>query len=106
MKQVFAQVDIGTYFQPAQHFTTLGSLVSVIMPNAFILAGIIAFVLLVFGGFGIIVGAGSGDPKKIEQGKKAITGAAIGLIIIVASVWIIQIIETITGMNGKLLPLH
>ena len=85
MQPVFAQVDIGQTFQPAQHFSTLGDLVSVVIPNAFVLAGIIAFILLIFGGFGIIVGAGSGDTKKLEEGKKAITGAVIGLIIVIGS---------------------
>ena len=106
MEQVFAQVDISQTFQPAQHFKTVGDLISVVIPNVFVLAGIITFVLLVFGGFGMIVGAGSGDSKKLEEGRKAITGAVVGLIIVVASIWIIQIIETLTGMNGKLLPMR
>jgi hypothetical protein len=91
-----------TVFAPAEHFTSLGSLVSVIVPNAFVLAGIIAFLLLILGGFGIIAGAGSGDTKKMEQGKHAITGAAIGLIVIVGSFWIVQIIQSLTGV--ALLP--
>ena len=74
-----------------------------IVQNAFVLAGIIAFVLVIAAGFGMIVGAGSGDTKQLEQGKKAITAAVLGLIIIVGSFWIIQIIETITGQT--LLPL-
>lgn len=104
MERVFAQVNIEDAFAPAKNFDTIGSLVSVVAQNAFVLAGIIAFVLLIFGGFGFIVGAGAGDTKQMEQGKKAITGAVLGLIIIVGSVWILQIVETLTGMNGKLLP--
>lgn len=101
MKPVFAQVAISSVFQPAQSFDTFGSLISVIVKNAFMVAGVIAFVLLVVGGFGIIVGAG-GDPKKLEQGKQAVTAAVIGLIIIVGSFWIIQILEVLTGKT--LLP--
>lgn len=98
MHPVFAQVDIKSKFTPASNFDTIGSLVSVISSNAFTIAGIIAFIFLILGGFGYIVGAGSGDTKQLEQGRKAITGAVVGLIIIVGSFWIIQIIETITGM--------
>ena len=101
MGKVLALVNINDVFTPAKNFNTIGSLVSVITQNAFVLAGIIAFVLLIFGGFGVIVSAG--DSKKLEDGKKAITGAVIGLIIIVASFWIIQIIETLSGLT--LLPL-
>jgi Flp pilus assembly protein protease CpaA len=104
MERVLADVSLSdpNVFAPAKYFTKLGDLVSVIVPNAFVLAGIIAFILLVLGGFGIIAGAGSGDTKRMEQGKKAITGAAIGLIIIIGSFWIIQIIQKLTGMT--LLP--
>lgn len=107
MKQIFAAVDIkdafGQGFANNKPFDNLGDIVSVIAQNAFVLAGIIAFVLLIFGGFGVIVSAG--DSKKLEEGKKAITGAVVGLILIVASYWIIQIIETLTGLHGQLLPI-
>lgn len=93
-------VDIGdaNVFSPAGSFQTFGDLVTVIVQNAFVVAGVICFALLIFGGFGIIVGAGSGDTKRMEQGRQAMSGAVIGLILIVASVWIIQIIEKITGL--------
>jgi hypothetical protein len=95
-------VDIGSAFAlNGSRFDSIGSLVSVIVQNAFMVAGVIAFVLLVVGGFGIIASAG-GDSKSLEKGKQAITGAAIGLIVIIGSFWIIQILEVLTGQT--LLP--
>ena len=102
MERVFAAVDIESVFSPAKNFRDIGSLVSVIVPNVFLLTGIIAFVLLILGGFGFIVGAGAGDTKRMEQGKKGITGAVIGLLVIIGSFWIIQILEKLTGI--PLLP--
>lgn len=84
-------------FPPAQTFSDFGSIVSVIVKNAVVFAGIISFILLILGGFGVIVGAGSGDTKKLEQSKKAVTGAVVGLLIVVLSVLIVQVIATITG---------
>ena len=98
MEQVFA-VDIKSVFAPAATFNTYGSLVSVVVKNAFVLAGIISFILLIIGGFGVIVSAGSGDSKEMEQAKKAVTGAVIGLIIVVTSVLIVQLIATLTGSD-------
>lgn len=100
MERVFAEVDISdpTVFSPAGTFKNFGDIVNIIVRNAFMLAGVIAFILLIFGGIGIIVGAGSGDTKKLEQGKKTLTGALAGLLIVVTSVWIIQIIERVTGV--------
>ena len=66
------------------------------------LAGVIAFVLLVLGGFGIIVGAG-GDPKQMEKGKQTVTGAVIGLLVVIGSFWIVQLIQYLTGT--QLLPM-
>ncbi len=102
MERVFAQVNIGdpNVFAPAGTFKDFGSVVSVVVKNAVVVAGIIFFVLLIFGAFGIIVGAGSGDTKKLEEGKKAITGAVIGLLIVVLSVAIVQIIGTVTGLTA------
>lgn len=79
-------------------FDTFGDLVSVVVRNAFVLAGIMSFLLLVFGGFSVIMGAGAGDTKQLEKGKQTITGAVTGLIIVVTSYWIVQIIEKITGV--------
>ena len=92
-------VDIKDVFAPAATFGDFGSIVSVIVKNAFVFAGIISFILLILGGFGVIVGAGSGDTKKLEQSKKAITGAVMGLLIVVLSVLIVQVIATITGAD-------
>lgn len=88
----------GDLFSPAHAFPTVGKLVSVIVQNAFVLAGIITFVLLIFGGFGFIVGAGEGDTKRVEQAQKTITGAAMGLLIVVSSYWLVQVLEKITGV--------
>ena len=101
MERIFAEVDISDpkVFSPAGTFQTFGDIVNVIVRNAFVLAGLIAFILMIFGGFGIIVGAGSGDTKKLEQGKKNLTGAVAGLILVVTSYWLIQIIERITGLS-------
>lgn len=69
MQHVFA-VDIATVFAPAATFPDFGSLVSVIVKNAVVFAGIISFVLLILGGFSVIVGAGSGDTKKLEGAER------------------------------------
>ncbi|MFZ5845727.1 MAG: hypothetical protein ACOY0S_04715 [Patescibacteria group bacterium] len=98
MLRVFA-VDLTEVAPSLTTFKTFGDLVNVIVQNAFVLAGVISFVLLVFGGFSVIMGAGSGDTKKLDQGKQAITGAVVGLIIVVTSLWLVQIIETLTGVS-------
>jgi hypothetical protein len=97
MQKVLA-VDLKT-LAPTTAFNSFSDFVNIIVKNAVVLAGVISFLLLVFGGFGVIMGAGAGDSKKTEQGKKTITGAVLGFIIVITSVWIVQILEKISGIS-------
>lgn len=99
MKNLLTQVNIANEYNIIKPFPTPGSFISVILKNIYVLAGIILFALVIFGGFSVISGAGENDPKKTAAGKKAITSALIGFLIIFASYWIIRIIEVITGIN-------
>jgi len=97
-------IDIGEAFKIGGEsikdkpgYGSIGAFVSRILPNVFILAAIILFFLIIFGGFSIITSAG--DPEKAKEGKQALTAALIGFLVIFASYWIIQIIEVLTGVN-------
>lgn len=99
MHKVFAAVDIKSTFEPAKKFADVGTLVTVIVKNAMVLAGLALFLILIIGGFSVVAGAGSGDPHKVEQGQKAIMGAVIGIVLIATSVLIMQVIAYITGID-------
>jgi hypothetical protein len=95
-----AAVDIGTSFgSPFGQSLGVGNLVSIILSNAVVLAGVIMLFLMLIGGFGIIMGAGQDNPETAAKGRKAVTAAVIGFIIIFASYWIIKIVETITAVK-------
>ncbi|MBI2405259.1 hypothetical protein HYV22_03725 [Candidatus Gottesmanbacteria bacterium] len=101
MEKIYAVVDIANdpNLKGIRPFQTFGDLVNVIVRNSLVIAGIIAFILLIVAGFQFIVGAGSGDPKKFEQTRTTILIVLIGLILVVAAVWIVQIVEKLTGLN-------
>lgn len=93
-------VSIGdTYDAPLKEIPQVGQLVSNVIATAQILGGLLMFIFLIFGGVSMIMGAGSDDPQKTGQGKKAITMAVVGFLIIFASYWIIQIIEKVIGFS-------
>lgn len=77
-------------------YSSTSSLINNILPNVYIAGGVVIFFMIVFGGFTII--AGAGNPDKIKDGTKTITSAIIGLLVLFASYWIIQIIQVITGV--------
>lgn len=83
--------------QAGSAFQTIGGFVSAVLPNVFIISGIILLLLLLFGGLTTIINAD--NPEAQDKGKQAITSALIGFLIIFASYWIIQIIQVLTGVN-------
>jgi hypothetical protein len=59
--------------------------------------------MILFGGFMIISNAGNAD--KTKEGSQIITSAIIGLLVLFASYWIIQLIQVVTGiqiLNSKI----
>ena len=104
--KLLAQVDIGRDFRinpnqgisdPSQ-FQTIGGLITAILPNLYVAAGLFLLFFLIFGGVMIIVGAGKGESQQAEKGKKIVTNTLIGFLVIFLSYWIIQIVEIVTGI--------
>jgi hypothetical protein len=63
------------------------------------IAGGIAFLLIVFGGFQIITSAG--NPERLNEGKEVVTSAIAGLLMIIFSVFLLKIIGVnILGLPG------
>lgn len=78
-------------------FPTFASFLNLFIPLAFIISGIILLFLLIGGGFSII--ASGGNAKSVESGKNQLIGAVIGFLVIFAAYWIIQIVQTVTGVQ-------
>lgn len=72
-----------------------GAIVSRILLFAFPLAGLILFVMIVWGGFEMIMGATS---KGMEAGRQRVTAAIVGFILLFSSYWIMQIIQYVFGV--------
>jgi len=80
-----------------QVFDQPAVLISLILKNIYVIAGIILFFFIIIGGLGMILS--SGDTEKQKQGSKTITSAIAGFFILFASYWIIRIIEVLTGLH-------
>lgn len=84
------------YNSPFTKQEHLGGLVSIVIANAGVIAGLVFLVLVISAGFTMVHNAG-GDPQKFAKGRDIITFALVGFLIIFAAYWIIQIIELMTG---------
>ena len=96
IKHVFASVDIGTTYDSP--FSSFGQIVSTLLPNIFVVAGIVFLFMIAGGGLSFVLNAGQGQKEGLAKSQKALTWGVIGFIIVIGSYWLIQIIETITGI--------
>lgn len=78
-------------------YQTIGSLISTILPNVFVAAGLILFVILIFGAISFITASDS--PEKKGKAAKTIGTTIVGFVIIFVSFWLIKLIEALTGIN-------
>ncbi len=73
------------------------AVINLILPYIYILAGLIVFFYLLMGGFKFLTAMG--NDSKIASGKKMITNALIGFVIIFTSYWLIQIVEILLRLK-------
>lgn len=77
--------------------TTPAGIVSAVLPLLFTAAGMILFLMLVWGGFEMMINAT--DSKAQEAGKQRITAAIIGFVLLFCSYWIAQLLQYVFGVT-------
>ena len=80
-------------FTPSVWSNSLGLLLAEVLLLATIVAGLIFFGKLLMAGFSYLTSAG--DSNKIQAATKEITNATIGLLIVISTFFLAQIIEVI-----------
>jgi len=83
---------------------TPGSLVSILIPNAIIIAGLIFLGIILFSGFKLVIGAGhQQSAQDAAKAKAALTWGVVGFLIVVMGYFILQIIGAMLGINLTIL---
>lgn len=77
-------------------YSTPSALINTIVPNLFVIGGIIVFGLIVYSGFKFV----SEGAKGKDEAKRIMTTAITGLVIMFVAYWIVQIVGTITGVGN------
>ena len=100
---VLAQTSGLAAFGEAAGFSTTATIpviVARLIRTVISITGILAVLLIIFGGFKFMTAAG--DPTKIQSAKRVITNAVIGLVIVFASFAITQfILNTLIDATGS-----
>ena len=64
---------------------------------ALIFAGVVAVIFVIYAGFKFVTS--KGDPEQVNNAKKTLTYAIIGLLFILLSFAILNLIATVTGVD-------
>lgn len=79
---------------------TFGSLFNRALTTVvFPLAGIILFILLLWGGLQMLSASVAGKQNLVDLGKKKITSAIIGFVLLFISFWLWRLVEILLGIN-------
>ncbi len=84
-------------FNPASPGNSLSLVIARILLFATIVSGLIFFVKLMMAGFSYLTSAG--DSNKIQAATKEITNATIGLLIVISTFFLAQIIQVVLGIK-------
>jgi hypothetical protein len=77
--------------------TTIDAVINRLIPLLIALSGLVLLVMLIWGGFQMLT-AGT-NPEAAEAGKKTLTAAIFGFVVIITAFWIVQILEIIFGIK-------
>ncbi len=75
---------------------TIGRIITMLIPFIYVLAGLGLLLMLIIGGFQLMMSVG--NPEGLKSGGQKILFAVIGFIIIFASWWLIQILQVVFGL--------
>jgi len=93
--------NIGEAFFGGSHFLNnvenVGSLASILLNNAIVVAGIVLIFIIVIAGLQIVTG--SGDPQKVDRARQILTSGIIGFVLVVAAFFIVRLLESSLGIG-------
>lgn len=80
----------------ANRLSTPGGIISELLTYIFPLAGLILFVMIVWGGFEMMTSSVSG---KKDAGRQRVTTAIIGFLLLFSTYWIAQLMQAVFGIK-------
>ena len=100
------QIDLCPKADPTKGNTNLsalcrlqfdGATITKIITIAFVIATILALAFLIFGGIRWIISGG--EKEKVEEARKAIVAALVGLVLVFLSYFILRLVFTVIGIE-------
>lgn len=93
-------VGVGSAEKVSDYFARPADLVNVLVPTAFIIAGMIIFAMLLWSGFKFLQDTSKGK----DEARTIMTSAIVGIIVMFVAYWIVIIIGSVTGVDFGIRP--
>jgi len=102
--KVRAQTNIGDDFDIPKPMgsTTIQDIVAKLIDTAFAVAGVVAVIYMIIGGYQYIVS--SGNPEQAAQGKSTMLYAVLGLLAVFISFLFIRYLMLKMGVSEQFIP--
>lgn len=84
---------------PWKYFTSIADLITVLLPNVLLIAGVCLFIIILVMGFRMMQSGGDGDTEGMAKGRQALTYAIGGFVLIFTAYFVIQLVEFLTGVK-------
>lgn len=78
--------------------STIGDIITRLLPLLLTISGLILFAMLVWGGYDLLFSGG--DPQKAQSARTKITNAVIGFVIIFTAYWLTRLAAFIFGLKA------
>ena len=76
-------------------FSTPADLVNLLVPNLFVVAGIAVMVMIILAGYKFLAKGQQG----VQDAMKIALTTAVGIVVMFAAYWVVQIIKQVTGAD-------
>lgn len=86
---------------PLKGIDSITSVINVVLPFIYGLAGLLLFLYLAWGGYDFLLSQGS--PEKVKSGQAKITAAIVGFILLVLSYLIVKVVSQVLGFSTSFL---
>lgn len=86
---------------PLSNINTIGDVINAVMPFIMSFAGIILFLILIWGGYDVMMSQGT--PEKMKSGRAKITAGIVGFFLLIISYFLTKFIASIFDVGGGIL---
>lgn len=86
-----------TFFTPHLWGTSLGTTVMRVLIFAIVISGLVFFIKILIAGYSYMTS--TGDPTKVQSATKDITNATIGLLVVISTYFVAQVIRIVSGIS-------